>query len=123
MTSAFGEGPVCLLRDLLRPSLDPIPFRLDRLASTQEADGTLLDHSLFLYGASLSNPNLHAHYDLPLAVVGGDRRMQAGGRHLVFPPETPMTNLLLSLLDKVGVPADTLGDSTGRLDIEPLAEV
>lgn len=96
---------------------------LDRLASTPEADGTLLDHSLFLYGASLSNPNLHAHYDLPLAVLGGDRRMHAGGRHLVFPPETPMTNLLLTLLDKVGVPAETLGDSTGRLEIEPLAEV
>jgi hypothetical protein len=96
---------------------------LDKLASTPEGDGTLLDHSLFLYGASLSNPNLHAHYDLPLTVVGGDRRQHAGNRHLVFPSETPMTNLLLALLDKVGVPAETLGDSTGRLDIEPLAEV
>jgi hypothetical protein len=96
---------------------------LDKLASTPDGDGTLLDSSLFLYGAALSNPNLHAHYDLPLAVVGGDRRTHGGGRHLVFPPETPMTNLLLSLLDKVGVPAETLGDSTGRLEIEPLAEV
>jgi hypothetical protein len=53
-------------------------------------------------------------------VVGGDARRQTGGRHLVFPPETPMTNLLLSLLDKVAVPAEALGDSTGRLEIEPL---
>jgi hypothetical protein len=93
---------------------------LEKLASTAEGDGTLLDHSLFLYGASLSDPNLHAHYDLPLTVVGGDSAWHTGGRHLVFPPETPMTNLLLGLLDKAGVPAETLGDSTGRLEVEPL---
>jgi hypothetical protein len=96
---------------------------LDKLKSTTEGDGTLLDHSMFLYGASLSNPNLHAHYDLPLAVVGGGAGTLRGGRHLVFRNETPMTNLLLSLLDKVGVPAEKLGDSTGRLPIEPLSGV
>ena len=86
---------------------------LEKLQSTPEGDGTLLDHSMFLYGASLSNPNLHAHYDLPLAVVGGGAGQLRGGRHLVFRSETPMTNLLLSLLDKAGVPAEKLGDSTG----------
>jgi hypothetical protein len=96
---------------------------LDKLRSTPEGDGNLFDHSLFLYGASLSNPNLHAHYDLPLALVGGAAGQPAQGRHLTFPAETPMTNLLLAMLDKVGVPAETLGDSTGRLDIEPLAGV
>ena len=96
---------------------------LGKLKATPDGDGTLLDHSLFLYGASLSNPNLHAHYDLPLTLVGGGSGRHAGGRHLVFPPETPMTNLLLSLLDAAGVPAESLGDSTGRLDIEPLAGV
>jgi hypothetical protein len=94
---------------------------LDKLAATQEGDGTLLDHSLFLYGAALSNPNLHAHYDLPTSVVGGNASWHAGGQHLVFPDRTPMTNLLLTLLDKVGVPADTLGDSTGRLQVEPIS--
>jgi hypothetical protein len=89
---------------------------LAKLASTPEGDGTLLNHSLFLYGASLSNPNLHAHYDLPLSLVGGAGGALEGDRHLVFPAETPMTNLLLAMLDKVGVPADALGDST-----EPLA--
>jgi hypothetical protein len=89
---------------------------LDKLASTPEGDGTLLDHSLFLYGAGLSNPNLHAHYDLPLAVVGGAAGRLQGGRHLVYRAETPMTNLLLNLLDKAGVRTDSLGDSTGRLD-------
>jgi hypothetical protein len=87
---------------------------LERLRATPDGDGTLLDHSLFLYGAGLSNPNLHAHYDLPLAVVGGAGGVR-GGRHVVFRQETPMTNLLLSMLDKVGAPAEQLGDSSGRL--------
>ena len=95
---------------------------LQRLESTPEGDGTLLDHSLFLYGAGLSNPNTHAHNDLPLAVFAGGRQIE-GGRHMVVRSRTPMTNLLLTLLDKVGVHPDTLGDSTGRFDIEPLAGV
>ena len=77
---------------------------LAKLKATPEGDGTLLDHSLFLYGASLSNPNLHAHYDLPLTLVGGAGGALEGNRHVVFPAETPMANLLLSMLDKVGVP-------------------
>jgi hypothetical protein len=75
---------------------------------------------MFLYGAGLSNPNLHAHTNLPLAVFGGGVK---GGRHMVCPANTPVTNLLLSILDKSGIPADTLGDSTGRLPIEPLSGV
>jgi hypothetical protein len=90
---------------------------LDKLASTPEDGGTLLDNSLFLYGASLSNPNLHAHYNLPLTMIGGNPLMHQGGRHLVFPEDTPMTNLLLSMLDKVGVEVPSLGDSTGRLPV------
>ncbi|HZI80191.1 MAG TPA: DUF1552 domain-containing protein [Vicinamibacterales bacterium] len=87
---------------------------LERLRATPDGDGTLLDHSLFLYGAGLSNPNLHAHYDLPLAVVGGAGGVR-GGRHVMFRQETPMTNLLISMLDRVGAPAEKLGDSTGHL--------
>ena len=90
---------------------------LAKLKATPEGDGNLLDHSLFLYGASLSNPNLHAHYDLPLALVGGAGGALVGNRHVVFPAETPMTNLLLAMLDKVGVPTPQLGDSTGPLSI------
>jgi len=90
---------------------------LNKLRSTGDGDGSLLDRSLLLYGAGLSNPNLHAHMDLPLLVVGGDVK---GGRHVKYPLETPMTNLLLGMLDKSGVPADTLGDSTGRIDVEPI---
>jgi hypothetical protein len=90
---------------------------LEKLKSTPEGDGTLLDHSLFLYGAGLSNPNLHAHYDLPLVLVGSAAGQLKGGRHIVYKQETPMTNLLLSMLDKVGVQAEKLGDSTGRLEL------
>jgi hypothetical protein len=95
---------------------------LEKLESTPEADGTLLDHSLFLYGAGLSNPNTHNHSDLPLVVVAGGRQID-GGRHLVVRSRTPMTNLLLTLLDKVNVPAETIGDSTGRFTLEPLVGV
>jgi hypothetical protein len=93
---------------------------LEKLRATPDGDGNLLDHSMFLYGAGLSNPNLHAHINLPLAVFGGGVK---GGRHMVCPSNTPMTNLLLSMLDKSGIQADTLGDSTGRVALEPLSGV
>ncbi|HEX5420117.1 MAG TPA: DUF1552 domain-containing protein [Gammaproteobacteria bacterium] len=93
---------------------------LDKLGSTPEADGNLLDNSVFLYGAALSDPNIHSHHDVPLAVVGGDRAWHEGGRHVACKFGTPMNNLLLSVLDRVGVHVDSLGDSTGRLALEPL---
>ncbi len=96
---------------------------LEKLRATPEGDGSLLDRSLFLYGAGLSNPNTHAHTDLPLLVVGGRRAGIDGNRHLVYKGQVPMTNLLLTLLDRVGVHAETLGDSNGRIPIGPLPEV
>jgi hypothetical protein len=87
---------------------------LNKLAATPEGNGTLLDQSLFMYGASLSNPNLHAHMDLPLALVGGPA---TGGLHSVQPSDTPMSNLLLTVLDRVGVPTEKIGDSTGALEL------
>jgi hypothetical protein len=88
---------------------------LGKLRDTPEGDGTLFDHAMFLYGAGLSNPNLHAHVDLPLVVFGGS---VSGGRHLAAPPNTPMTNLLVAMLRKSGISIETLGDSTGALDFE-----
>jgi hypothetical protein len=93
---------------------------LQQLEAAPDGDGTVLDRSLFLYGAGLSNPNLHAHMNLPLLLVGGGIK---GNRHVRFPAETPMTNLLLTMLDVSGIPAEALGDSTGRLRIEPLSGV
>jgi hypothetical protein len=89
---------------------------LEKLRSTADGDGTLLDHSLILYGSNMSNSNVHNHFPLPNLVLGGASGRHRGGRHLKYPDHTPMTNLLLAVLDKVGVPVDTLGDSTGALD-------
>jgi len=98
---------------------------LDELANTPDGDGSLLDHSLLMYGASLSDSNKHSHFDLPLLLVGGGAGQLKGGRHLQYPRDTPMTNLLVSQLDKAGVRLDDgLGDSTGRLvELAPLANV
>src|SRR6476661_4644579 len=89
---------------------------LKKLNSIQDGDGTLLDHSLILYGSNMSNSNVHNHFPLPNLVVGRAAGNHKGGRHLKYPDHTPMTNLVLSMLDKVGVPMDTLGDSTGPLE-------
>ena len=88
-------------------------YFLDKLKSTPDGDGSLFDHTLILYGSSLSDGNLHWHSNLPILLLGGGIR---GGRHLLYPEDTPMANLLLTMLDMLKVPVDRLGDSTGRLD-------
>ncbi|HEY4361071.1 MAG TPA: DUF1552 domain-containing protein [Bryobacteraceae bacterium] len=90
---------------------------LDKLKATQDGDGSLLDHSILLYGSNMSNSNAHNHFPLPSLVLGGGAGSLEGGRHLKFPDHTPMSNLLLSLLNKAGVPEQSLGDSTGALAI------
>jgi len=91
-------------------------YLVKRLSETQDGDGTLLDHTMLLYGSSIRDGNVHDHHDLPLVLVGGKSAEIKGGRHITYKPETPMTNLLLTMLDKSGVPAETLGDSTGKAD-------
>jgi Protein of unknown function (DUF1552) len=100
---------------------DLFAWFLSKLASTPEADGTLLDHSMFLYGGAFGNPNLHAHLDLPLALVGGPAGRPGGGQHQAEPSSTPLSNLLLTMLDGAGVPVESLGDSTGRVELAPSA--
>jgi hypothetical protein len=87
-------------------------YLLERLKATADGDGNLLDHSMILYGSSISDGNLHTHHDLPVVVAGNVN----GNRHLKFPKDTPLNNLLLSMLDKGGVPVEKFGDSTGKLD-------
>jgi hypothetical protein len=94
-----------------------------KLRSIQDGDGTLLDQSMILQGSGISNSDQHSHIDLPLVLVGGGAGQLRGGRHLKFAKDTPMNNLLVSLLDKVGVPVESLGDATGRVTLEPLAGV
>lgn len=91
-------------------------YLLERLKATAEGDGNLLEHSLVIYGSSISDGNQHTHHDLPIVLAGGGGGKVKGNRHLVYPKDTPLNNLLLSMLDKASVSVDKLGDSTGRLD-------
>ena len=93
-----------------------LAYMLERMESTPDVDGSLLDNSMVVYGSSISDGNQHLHHDLPVLLAGGGGGRIPGGRHLRYERETPMTNLLLSMLDIVGVPTGHLGDSTGRLE-------
>ncbi len=85
-----------------------------RSCATPDGDGSLLDHIILLYGSGISNSDRHTHGPLPTLLLGGGAGTLKGGRHLVYPEDTPLTNLHLTLLNKMGVPAETLGDSTGQ---------
>jgi hypothetical protein len=95
---------------------------LAKLKAAKEGNGTLLDHSLYLYGSGMGNPNVHDHTNLPVIVAGGAAGGMKGGRHVRFDKVTPLANLHLTLLDKVGVRLDKFADSSGKLDelFEPL---
>jgi hypothetical protein len=89
---------------------------LEKLRTTQDGDGTLLDHSVIIYGAGMSDSNVHNHHEVPVLVAGGGAGTIKGGRHLKYPKETPLANLHVTVLDKIGVPVETVGNSTGKLD-------
>ena len=89
---------------------------LAKLKATREGEGTLLDHSLLLYGSGMGNPNQHDHDNLPILVAGGAAGRMKGGRHIRFAQPTPLANLHLTLLDKVGVRLDSFGDSKGKVE-------
>ena len=94
---------------------------LKKLKATPEGNGTLLDHSLFLYGSGIGNPNIHDHTNLPILIAGGAGGMK-GNRHIKFEKPVPLANLHLTLLDKVGVHLDSFADSNGKMEelFEPL---
>lgn len=92
-----------------------VAYFLDKLRNTKDGDGTLLDHSLILYGSCMSNSNLHNHSPLPIFVAGGACGKMKGGSHIKYPNDTPAANLLLNILDKGDIHLDSIGDSTGRL--------
>jgi hypothetical protein len=87
---------------------------LEKLRKTPDGDGSLLDHSILLFGSGISNSDRHTHGPLPTFLVGGGAGTLKGGRHLIYPEHTPLTNLQLTLLNKLGVPTETLGDSNGQ---------
>ena len=99
-------------------------YMVDQLKQTEDGDGTLLDHTTYLLGSGLGNPNVHDHRNLPIVVASGAGSRIAGGRHVKFDELTPMANLHLTLLDDVGVHLDDFADSSGRVGevVEPLTE-
>jgi hypothetical protein len=96
--------------------IELLAYFLGKLKATPEGDGNLLDHSLVLHGAGISDADAHSHINLPLVLIGGAGSMK-GGRILRYPVETPMNNLHLALLDKVGVHIDKFGDATSALNL------
>lgn len=96
---------------------------LEKLKSTQDGDGSLLDHSLYLYGSGMGNPNVHDHTNLPILVAGGAASGVRGGQHIRYAEPTPLSNLHLTLLDKVGIHLDSFQDSKGKVDelLQPLS--
>ena len=96
---------------------------LARLQATADGDGSLLDHMTMLEGAGISNSTRHSGRNLPLLLIGGGAGRLKGGRHLRYPDDTTNANLLLTLLDKLDMPLDVLGNSTGKLQIDTLAGV
>jgi hypothetical protein len=89
-----------------------LSYFLGKMQAAQDGDGTLLDHSMIVYGGSLSDSNRHLHDNLPALLIGGKFR---GGQHIRYPKGTPMTNLFMNILDAAGVPAAQIGDSNGKL--------
>ena len=91
-------------------------YLLERLKNTRDGDGSLLDHSMYMYGSGMGDPNLHDHINLPILVAGGGAGRLKGGRHVRYEERTPLANLHLTLLEKVGVRMDSFADSKGKVE-------
>jgi len=115
--SHHGGDPVkhAKIRQINRFHVTQLSYLVQKLKSIPEGEGTLLDHCMVVYGSGLSDGNRHNHDDLPLLVLGRGGGTIDTGRHFRVAPETPMCNLFLSILDRMGVAADYIGDSTDRL--------
>ncbi|MEP6963818.1 MAG: DUF1552 domain-containing protein, partial [Acidobacteriota bacterium] len=117
--SHHGEDPkrIAELSKINQYHIKMLAHLVNRLATTPDGDGTLLDHSLVLYGSNMGNSNQHVHYDVPHVLVGGLNGKLKGGRHIAYPTKTiPTGNLLLSVLDMYDIHQDSIGDSTGHLE-------
>ncbi len=89
---------------------------IEKMRDTPDSDGSLLDHSILVYGGGLGDGNIHSFSGLPLVIAGGGAGQLRGGRHLTYPSDTPLMNAGLTLLDKVGVHLGSIGDSTGAVE-------
>jgi hypothetical protein len=116
--SHHGEDPrqIALLSKINQYHVKMLATLIERLAKTQDGDGTLLDHSLVLFGSNMGNSNQHVHYDVPHVLIGTLNGRVKGNRHIAYPTKTvPTGSLLLTVLDKFGISQDSIGDSEGKL--------
>jgi hypothetical protein len=122
-TSHHQDNPekIAALSKINAYQVELFAYLLAKLDATPDGAGSLLDHSMLLYGSGICNGNLHDHKNLPIVVAGGGAGRLKGGRHIRYAEQTPMANLLVGLLDRAGVQVDRFGDSTGRVDLEPLS--
>lgn len=104
------------IRQINKYHIEQLAYLLKRLDSIQEGDGTLLDHSMIVYGSGLSDGNKHTHHDLPVVMAGSGKRQIRTGRHVMYPYETPMSNMFVTMLEIMGVRTEGMGDATGRLN-------
>ena len=123
--SHHGDDPALIERmsKINRYHTELFAKYVERLRKTQDGDGTLLDHTTILYGSGISNSNAHSGDNLPLMLVGGGAGTLKGGRHLVHKDQPGMANLLMTLMDKMGVPVDHVGGSTGSLPLDTISLV
>jgi len=91
-------------------------YFLDKLRNTPDGDGSIFDHSLFVYGSGMSDSNLHFQLDLPTLMIGGAAGAAKGGLHKGYPNTTPIANLWVTVLNKIGVPTEKFGNSTGTIE-------
>ncbi len=124
-TSHHGNRPEKLAKiaKINRFHVALFAYFLEKLKATREGDGNLLDHSLYMYGSGMGNPNVHDHTNLPILVAGGADGRMKGGRHIRYRQAVPLANLHLTMLDKVGVQLESFQDSQGKIGelLEPLA--
>ena len=115
--SHHGDSPEMLekLAKIDKYHVELLAYFLEKLASTPDGDGSLLDHSLLMYGSGMGNGNTHSSRNLPTLVLGGGVGRMKGDRHVLCATDTPLTNLQLTLLDKAGIHLESFGDSTGRV--------
>jgi hypothetical protein len=116
--SHHGEDPrqIALLSKINQYHIRMLAYFIEKLSKTQDGDGTLLDHSLVLYGSNMGNSNQHVHYDVPHVLVGTLNGKVKGNRHIAYPSKTvPTGSLLLTILDRFGISQDSIGDSEGKL--------
>jgi len=113
----FEPVKLAALAKIKRGPIQAVRLLPEQTRRLKEGSSTLLDHSLIMYGSDLSVPTSHSQHDLPIIVAGGRPGASAGGRYIRYPGDTtPLTNLYLTMLDKVGVPTEKFGDSTGKLN-------